>query len=490
MIGRAENGARGRTFLLELSCFLAICFVACLHQVKISLTVEGSPSECVGCHPELMASDTASARHVASSSHVQQEYHAVATVSSKSHISAAEAPQSATIRAHTKSIETHSAVAPYAYVFLLAGCDPNVPSYRGFLFNILIATDQLRRELGTVADVVVLVRMAPGTNSTRLSAQEEGWLDAVGARVLYLPSAVGAETFSTVQMLKFHVLRLVQYQRVLYIDSDILPLCNLDYLFDLSVKGVLRENLVIAWTKEPANGGFFMLQPDVAAYQQVQDTISQQHESARHLPAPYFDKINGWGHAMTPDNPWLTFRRRMKGHKWSFYAAHSDQGLLYHYVKFLRRSVSIVLAKAVQNWIPGPNGTVVLEHELHEPFAKFTCRRGRRSRAQYMLHPATGNTLAMTPPFCDFAHFYSVFKPWENLKEAAAGVQLDNKYEAENVLQYWFCLLRLLDERLGMGLPLHGQAWREYSYILRTARPLGGNRVPSLKQLAWHNRSM
>jgi hypothetical protein len=399
------------------------------------------------------------------------------------------------------SIETHTIVtSPYAYAFLLAGCDPTQPSYRGFLFNILIATDRLRRELKSSADVIVLVRLASGTNLTRLPAQEEGWLNAVGAKVLYLPTATAAtEGFSSVQMLKFHVLRLVQYQRVLYIDSDILPLCNLDYLFDLSIKGVLRENLIVAWTKEPANGGFFMLQPDMGAFEKLQVTIARQRESARHLPAPHFDQRDGWGHAMTSDDPWTSFMRQRSGYRWNFYAAYTDQGLflqrfvlyssfvilfthqfciraglLYHYVKFDRRSVSIVIGDTVQTWIPGQNGTVVLKEELQDIFANCTCRRQRQ---MHLKHPAHADILLKKPPYSDYSHFYSRFKPWEYLDAAEASVVMNSK-KARNVVQYWFVLLDELDKRISMGLPLQGEAWFEYFSTFRTNSTLGTNRVP------------
>lgn len=416
--------------------------------------------------------------------------------------------------ANVPLIDSLQANSPYAYVFLLGACNPTRPTHRGFLFNILLATSQLKRSFQSKADIVVMVHISRWANTTRLSTQEEDWLEQVGASVVYLPSTLDNnynnnnhnsnkdhhENFSSVQMLKFHLLRLTQYQRVLFLDSDVLPLCNLDYLFEMSVAGILRENVVIAWTKEPANGGFFLLQPAADAYDQLVDVVRRQRESAKNLPAPHFDKIHGWGHAMTPDDPWFTFQRRLSGRKWSFYAAYSDQGLLYHYVKFVRCSVSIVLGKSVQNWKPMTfeNGTVAvaLDKVLQEPFKNATCRRGNRSGERYMHHPATGNTLAILPPYGDFAHFYSVFKPWESLDEAIAAARLPSKRSAENVLQYWFYLLRELNERLHMHIPMPRQdgddvdtAWREYSKVFRNNKHLGGNRVPTLKALASQNRS-
>ena len=44
-------------------------------------------------------------------------------------------------------------------------------------------------------------------------------------------------------------------------DSDIMPLCNLDNLYLLSYEGIFEENMVIAWWNEPATSGRLMLSP-------------------------------------------------------------------------------------------------------------------------------------------------------------------------------------------------------------------------------------
>jgi hypothetical protein len=393
------------------------------------------------------------------------------------------------VNSNTKNVTT---TAPYAYIFLLAGCDPNNPSYRGFLFNILISTELLLKEFQSQAHVVVLVRLAPDTNHTRLAPVEESWLHAVGARIRYLPPPRERETFQEIQLLKFHVLELVQYQRVLYLDSDVMPVCNLDYIFQLSVQGVLRENMVVAWTQEPANGGFFLLTPKEGAYAFLLQIVQRQKETSQYLPLPHFDKIQGWGHAIGPNDQWHSFQRRQSGHKWSFYAAWSDQGLLYHYVKYVQRTVSIVLGKTVHNFKPGPNGTVVLAEELNDPFGSYTCRRtprGGLKKQPYLQHPAHGNNLGMQPPYSDFIHFYSVFKPWAG-EEGTLEADVSHKHQAQNVRQYWFYLLRRLNERLAMGIPLHDEdAWRHYATAFQQA-PRMDNRVPSLRDLALQNRSI
>ena len=50
---------------------------------------------------------------------------------------------------------TLSRSSPYAYAFLLVGCNPANPSYLGFLFNILVSA-QILREQGSQAEQAVI----------------------------------------------------------------------------------------------------------------------------------------------------------------------------------------------------------------------------------------------------------------------------------------------------------------------------------------------
>lgn len=347
----------------------------------------------------------------------------------------------------------------YAYVFLLAGCDPDKPAYRGFLFDVLVSADLILREYQSKADVVVMVRMAAETNQKSLP--EEAWLRSVGAKIQYLPPPSANETFYSMQLLKFHVLEMTQYKRILYLDSDVMPICNLDYLFDLSVSGSLRENLVIAWTLAPANGGFFMLKPEEGAHERIQQVVVDQRKHAlENLPPPHFDKCLGWGHYISEEDPWYTFQKRIRGYSWDFYAGWSDQGLLYHYVKYMQQSVSIVLGKEVQNWVPDTNGTR-LDQVLFDPFRSFTCRKkGTASKENYLLHPAYGENLAYIPPFGDFQHFYGGFKPWLGDLAIVSNITKDS-----TARDYFFFLLRQLNQRISdMNLPLDdADEWKEYA---------------------------
>jgi hypothetical protein len=129
---------------------------------------------------------------------------------------------------------------------------------------------------------------------------------------------------------------LVEYRRVLFLDGDVIPTRNLDFLFELSdgENAILKENLVVAGKLEPANAGFFMVAPKKGALEEINSIIQEQEVKARSLPYPYFDPVEGWGHVIQPEDQWETIgRSKGTNTKWTFWSAFSDQGLLYFWTR-------------------------------------------------------------------------------------------------------------------------------------------------------------
>ena len=89
---------------------------------------------------------------------------------------------------------------------------------------------------------------------------------------------------------------------MLFLDSDVMPLCNLDYMFRLSETStplnmklkkepLLAENVILAGRNEAAHGGFFMLTPREGDWKQLQSVIRRKEEKALRLPWPHWDEI-------------------------------------------------------------------------------------------------------------------------------------------------------------------------------------------------------
>jgi hypothetical protein len=319
----------------------------------------------------------------------------------------------------------------WAYAFLMGGCNPNRPEeYRGFLYNILVSADILQHH-GSTADVVVMVQLAyqnttrtttastATTVPTSLPADDVRLLHAMNIKIHYLPAPSREQNFYSVVLEKFRILQLVQYSRVLFVDGDAWPLCNLDYLFDLSEplpkpkqqlilsggKGrspttttttkplstiQLKENIVLAWKSEPSNAGFFLMEPSLQKFKDLQRIISNRQAKALTLPWPHFDPDYGWGHVIggdrrddkadngndsprqrkmkrksvvsnthqvprsetilaPPNDHWRGFNNET-GTKWTWYGVHGGQGLLYYFTKYHLQSVSLIIGDEIEQW--------------------------------------------------------------------------------------------------------------------------------------------
>ena len=128
----------------------------------------------------------------------------------------------------------------------------------------------------------------------------------------------------------------------------------------------------------------------------------------------------------------------------------TDQGLLYHWVKYVKRSVSIVSGEEVDNYGPAKGPTrgrdkIELEETLVNPFDRYTClpRRYEDTFGELPTHDAQGMA-----PYRDFIHFIGANKPWKRRLPPPVATNI----ESETPYQYWFFMLRLLNKELNMGI--------------------------------------
>jgi alpha-N-acetylglucosamine transferase len=257
---------------------------------------------------------------------------------------------------HTTTANTHAIAVPpkqqqqsssisqpyrkWAYVYLMGGCNSDKPYYRGYLYNILVSA-YILQDAGTKADIVVMVQMSSKVDPAhaRLPLEDTQLLDKMGIVLVYLPQPTpDQESFYHLQLAKFHVLRLTQYSRVFFLDADVMPFCNVDYMFELSEPKRLdqeekenshsdattnsqqslpprpppsssssssssvrlKENIILAYKTVPAAGSYFILKPGPDEYDEITAIIRRREEEAPTLPYPHFDDVQGWGHVITP----------------------------------------------------------------------------------------------------------------------------------------------------------------------------------------------
>ena len=93
-----------------------------------------------------------------------------------------------------------------------------------------------------------------------------------------------------------------------------------DYLFNLSelLEGepLLKQNLLLSYSAEPAHGGFFMFQPKKGDYQLLNDIILKQERKVIESGKP-FDNVTGWGHVIKPPDRWRGLMKVQNGTLWS-----------------------------------------------------------------------------------------------------------------------------------------------------------------------------
>ncbi len=374
----------------------------------------------------------------------------------------------------------------FAYVLLVAGCNPFMPTYYlGYIYNIIVSKELLRIH-GSTADMVVMIRMHEKTSSTKLPKKHENLLIQSGIKIKYIPKSK-TDNFHTAMMEKFRILEMIEYDRyvekkkkcltslpwkikinfflneltlfsnatsfssVLYLDADVMLLNNLDYMFHLSTAGSdgddappkLAENVGIAYNNEPMNGGFFMLSPNKTDFEAIQKIIEK-----RELEGYNFNETKGWGNEIKLPDHWESmdsFIKDLKSKttndsdhtKWDFYAAFTDQGLLYHWTKYVKKNVSLIIGNKIQTWNADSNGKLQMIREVpsDKVFGSTTkqCQivPSHHIRGKFSIHKAV--------PYRDFQHFKSKSKPW--LKAAA------NFGAREEINSLWFHVLKEINER-------------------------------------------
>ena len=203
-----------------------------------------------------------------------------------------------------KDVDVTSKKHKFAYAFLIAGIDPSSPelNYRGYIYSVAVSAYLFKVIYKSNNDIIVMIRMHANTNHTELPQFDADILHKSGIIVKYLPKPE-IDNFHTAMMDKFRILDFDEYSRVMYLDADVIPLNNLDYIFDLSVMPfheynisgikeleglsdelksykypIFQENLGLGYNNEPTNGGLFMMKPNKTDYQALLRIVERREK--------------------------------------------------------------------------------------------------------------------------------------------------------------------------------------------------------------------
>lgn len=393
---------------------------------------------------------------------------------------------------HGKHLDIHNGgerrpgSSPYAYVFMAFGCDPDdhriehlnrthEPGYRAYVANMLAATEILRRH-GSQADVVAMFKMKTTSKHHRLPQIEEDMLKTMGINIRYIPkNSMGKswekeerKHFFVATLNKIEILNLTEYRRVLFLDSDVLPLTNLDYMFELSDGGPFEETVVLATARVPMIAGFFVTTPNAELYHKLR-SIAQNKVENNLVTRQNFDIVHGWGHVMqnTTNDRWLA--NRDNGTLWDYHGANADQGIFYYYPKYIQSSMTQILSRKVLHFRGlAPDGTSLVEEELVEtfsdsPIVQFKRRYSKYQKSSYtfevpncrrwMYEEGYHTWVGCLPPYSDHAHFtHPVAKPWQQTLPKDLSLSYTNPPSAGYL--WWQTLLRLEQTYPGMNISI------------------------------------
>jgi len=370
--------------------------------------------------------------------------------------------------------------SPYAYCFLLGAIHETQTAYVGFMYNIMISVHILRR-LGSTADFVVWTQLSSKSTLERLPDDVSTLLGRMDIKIRELPKPT-ADSFAQIVYEKFRPLQMTEYRRVMFLDGDLMPLVNMDYIFRISEQGaesLLRPNMIFATRGEPANAGWFVLEPREGDFEKLHGVIDRQREEGLKLPYPHFSKSRGWGHDFEKEGDFWESIRFNKT-KWQFWAVHSDQGLLYYWAKYFKQDTSIVIGPKLQNWRPGPDGKPELISQTIDAFNSTSPTPIARQRGCRL-----GDlTMSCVAPYSNWMHFTGKSKPWQ---------QGYSKMQRDPVGKIWFDELSELNTELAMNLdvknfrgeesPLGYMAkWNDNAMFLRNETHHGADGGDSLQK--------
>lgn len=376
---------------------------------------------------------------------------------------------------HSSATSTRSHKHPrYAYAFIIGSIHENRAAYKGFLYNVLLAVDLLRK-MGSTADYVLFAQASPDSNLGSMPLEDQRLLDSLKIRCIWLPRPK-KESFSDLMFDKFRVLRLVEYDRVLYMDADVLPISNLDYFFalsdpsDLNTPTILLPNVMQASSGEPANGGLFMIRPDENAWEQLQDVIAKQREDGKQLPYPNFHRGRGWGHK---------FRKKLKdnwhaastnGTNWVFHGAHADQGLLYYFFRFVLQNASAIVGRRIENWVPGADAETPIIGIAYDDVLRNYSHTPILQDPECTIDVAKMPKYTCFPPYRDFIHFTGKSKPWQNRLHESWNLHepVTNLVDSS---RFWFAEIKRLHEEIDLKLDF--DAWNTVHLPTMEESPLG-----------------
>ena len=269
---------------------------------------------------------------------------------------------------HHNASNHHS--SDYAYAWVLDEINGDKP---GFVWKFFTSANFLRRE-GSESDFWVFARLSPNSTLEELPDEVNRMFRALNVNVILLDKTK-EQSFTQLVYDKFLTINMADYKRVMFLEGNMMPRTNLDYIFHLSdpddqdTPTLLKPNLIMATRADPCNIGMIMVEPLQENLQQYLDIVRR---SAKTLSHPHFhsDERRGIFFKEMGDLCESVNIRNRKQSRWR--TSHSDQGLMYIYAIYILGDVSIAIGDRIQNFRRGPKENLpIKESDVRELFIPF-----------------------------------------------------------------------------------------------------------------------
>jgi hypothetical protein len=126
------------------------------------------------------------------------------------------------------------------------------------------------------------------------------------------------------------------------------------------------------------------------------------------------------------------------GTTWSWYGSIADQGLIYYWMKYVKKSVSFIVKHEVEQWYTTQDGSLQREDEFYpNVLNQFGCV-SKSVRRRKSVGPS---------PHSDFVHLTGRSKPWNTkLEDLQQAIQEKSFKDCNDKEKWFFTLMEALTE--------------------------------------------
>jgi hypothetical protein len=187
------------------------------------------------------------------------------------------------------------------------------------------------KNTGTTADIVAM-------NFGYLKNEDRALLESFGVIVKKIkgvgtipsndPGPFDART-AAIYRAKMRALQLTDYDRIIFVDLDVILLANIDHLF------AIDHFTALSGGNSPFNAGLFVLTPSCQDFVDINDVATSDS----------FNVERGWND-YGPFPHWL---RPNEMSDWTFYAAQAEQGIMHYYFNCYKKTGEMLPVGAWDN---------------------------------------------------------------------------------------------------------------------------------------------